>query len=117
MRLAHRRRSVAVVAAAALLAVVGALRVALPIEGDVVRFLPAAEPEVQAFATLVERLHVRDVILVGVEAEGDDLFTAPRLRYLRALADALDARVEVAQVTGLPTLSIVEGGTTEPEGD
>ncbi len=95
---------VALVSAGALTQVVG-----IGYDDDVVRFLPAEDPEVQAFTAMTERFGAMEVALIGVEApDGHALYGDRGLGYLRALTRRLVQLPEVAHVTSLTELAIIE---------
>lgn|GEM_PF-335972 len=87
-----------------------ALSVKLPLgyDDDVVRFLPADDPEVAAFEKISERFGSLDVALVAVASP--DAFTHERLSYARTLTERLRALPEVEHVTSVTELSIIKGG-------
>ena len=91
------------------LAVTAAAAAGLPpdYDDDVVRFLPADDPEVVAFHSIMERFGGLDVALVGVET--DDLYTHDRLAAVRELVEALDGLDVVEHVTAITELAIIEG--------
>ena len=109
-RLVHRHARAILIAIAAL-SVALSLRLPLGYDDDVVRFLPKDDPEVAAFERISSRFGSLDVALVAVSAtDGSDLFTRDRLAYVRALSERLRALPEVAHVTSLTELAIIEGG-------
>ncbi|TNF37013.1 MAG: outer membrane lipoprotein-sorting protein [Deltaproteobacteria bacterium] len=87
-----------------------ALTIKLPLgyDDDVVRFLPADDPEVAAFEKISDRFGSLDVALVAVEAP--DVFTHARLTYVRTLTERLRALPEVEHVTSVTELAIIKGG-------
>ena len=97
----------------ALVGVISALAaIALPrlsYDDDVVRFLPADDPEVRAFTSITERFGAMEVALIAVEAPpGETLYSQANLVYLRALSRRLGLLSEVAHVTSVSELAIVE---------
>lgn len=77
-------------------------------DDDVVRFLPADDPEVIAFDRIMRRFGNLDVALVAVDST--DAFTHDRLAYVRALTERLRALPSIAHVTSLTELAVVTGG-------
>ncbi len=84
----------------------------LPYDEDVVRFLPADDPEIQRLDAIMERFHGLNVALVGIEADGS-LFTPARLRYVRAVTRALREHPEVLHVTSLSEIAVIAGKSGE----
>ena len=91
------------------LGISGAAAVGLPVEydDDVIRFLPADDPEVQRLEEITEKFGSTNIVLVGVES--DDLFTRDRLLYVRGLTEALKAVRLVEHVTSISHLSVPKG--------
>ncbi|PIE18406.1 MAG: hypothetical protein CSA66_04805 [Proteobacteria bacterium] len=90
------------------LAALSLVKLPLGYDDDVVRFLPASDPEVAAFDRLSERFGSLDVALVAVDSP--DLFTPERLAYVRALSQRLERLPEVSHVTSMTELSVVRAG-------
>ena len=103
-----QRRSGAILIAALLLSVVASLKLPPRNDDDVIRFLPQNDPEVQRLNEIGRRFKSIHVALVGVQTDG--LFTAEHLAYVRKLAAHLKGVPEVANVTSLTELAVVDAG-------
>jgi len=82
-------------------------------DDDVVRFLPADDPEIRAFKAITDRFGAMEVALIAVEAGGDQggaagIYTEPGLDYVRRLTRALARLPEIVHVTSVTELAIVE---------
>lgn len=105
------RRPRVILGLVALVSVLAATQIpGLGYDDDVVRFLPAEDPEVQAFSRITERFGALEVALVAVEAPPDEtLFSWSQLDYLRRLSRRLAELPEVAHLTSISELAIVDG--------
>ena len=122
-RLTHRFRwsLIALVAAVSVLCIVGPKPA---YDDDVIRFLPADDPEIGRLKAIAKQFGSIHVALVGVETDG--LFTHEHLDYLRRLHIALSEPWKlplappnwlprrVGSVTSLAQLTVAEPGT-DPE--
>ena len=111
-----RRHNVSILALTVLFSALSARHLPLAYDDDVVRFLPEGDPEVERLREIADRFGSIHVALVGVESE--DLFEAENLEYVRTLTKALDAIPEVAHVTSLTEIAVIdnENGTAGRDG-
>ena len=102
------RQARIVLLAVAALSVLLSVKLPLGYDDDVVRFLPAGDPEVAAFEKISDRFGSLDVALIAIASP--DAFTADRLAFVRTLSERLRALPEVDHVTSITEISIVRGG-------
>ncbi|MFT5433447.1 MAG: putative RND superfamily exporter protein, partial [Myxococcota bacterium] len=112
------RYSAAILVATVIITIVAVVRLPLPYDDDVIRFLPQGHAEVIRLQSMADRFGSIHVALVGVETP--DLFTHDRLKFVRELTMALRAVPEVSFVTSLTELAVVDtrgGGAGGTEGE
>ncbi len=107
------RRNAAVVVALTLLfaAVCGLLATRVETDHDVLAFLPADNPEIQAFREINARFGGLEVALVGIETE--DVFEPGFLEQLRRTTRAVR---ELPQIDHALSLANVDDFSPDPEG-
>src|SRR5688500_4233068 len=88
------------------LVVIGALGLSgLREEEDILAFLPQSEPDVMTFKQVAGRFGALRVALIGVEPQGQELFSAEVLGRLERLSAALKNIEGVDRVVSLSTMT------------